>query len=170
MTALQQYQDEKKVRGLIDFTDQEHLLYQLLENASVQAVLKAEIDLLMVDEFQDTSPLQLALFLRLAKLAKKVVWVGDVKQAIYGFRGSDPELMNSVLKHLEANGGKTEVLATSWRSRPELVSYVNTVFVPTFAHLLPKDRVALQPRPNVKTHTEPAVQHWQLIGKNGGYC
>ena len=170
VTALQQYQDEKKVRGLIDFTDQEHLLYQLLENASVQAVLKDEIDLLMVDEFQDTSPLQLALFLRLAKLAKKVVWVGDVKQAIYGFRGSDPELMQSVLKHLENNGIKTEVLNTSWRSRPELVSYVNSVFVPTFAHLLPKERVALEPRPNVKTHTEPAVQHWQLIGKNGGLC
>ena len=168
VTALQQYQDEKKVRGLIDFTDQEHLLYQLLENASVQAVLKDEIDLLMVDEFQDTSPLQLALFLRLAKLAKKVVWVGDVKQAIYGFRGSDPELMKSVLEHLENNGIKTEVLNTSWRSRPELVSYVNSVFVPTFAHLLPKERVALEPRPNVKTHTEPAVQHWQLIGKNAG--
>ena len=168
VTALQQYQDEKKGRGLIDFTDQEHLLYQLLENSSVQAILKDEIDLLMVDEFQDTSPLQLALFLRLAKLAKRVVWVGDVKQAIYGFRGSDPELMKAVLKHLKVNGGKTEVLDTSWRSRPELVSYVNSVFVPTFAHDLPKDLVALKPRPNIKTHAEPAIQHWQLVGKNAG--
>ena len=166
VSTLRQFQEDKKVRGLIDFTDQEHLLYQVLENATVQSVLKEEIDLLMVDEFQDTSPLQLALFLRLAKLAKRVVWVGDVKQAIYGFRGSDPELMQSVLKHLEDNGGKTEILDTSWRSRPELVAYVNSVFVPTFAHVLPKERVALKPRPHVEAHTEPAVQHWQLEGRN----
>jgi len=166
VSTLQQFQEDKKVRGLIDFTDQEHLLYQVLENSTVQSVLKEEIDLLMVDEFQDTSPLQLALFLRLAKLAKRVVWVGDVKQAIYGFRGSDPELMQSVLRHLEDKGGKTEILDTSWRSRPELVAYVNSVFVPTFLHVLPKERVALKPRPNVEAHTEPAVQHWQLVGTN----
>ena len=168
VTALQQYQDEKKVRGLMDFTDQEHLLYKLLDQTSVQAVLKDEIDLLMVDEFQDTSPLQLALFLRLAKLAKRVVWVGDVKQAIYGFRGSDPVLMGSVLKSLDNNGGKTEILDISWRSRPELVSYVNSVFVPTLAHVLAEERVALKPRPNVASHAEPAILHWKLEGKNVG--
>ena len=98
---------------MIDFTDQEHLLYDALENPVVESVLRDELDLLMVDEFQDTSPMQLALFLRLAKLAKQVIWVGDVKQAIYGFRGSDPELMQAILKHLKNNGGKTEVLETS---------------------------------------------------------
>jgi len=164
--ALAEFQVYKKSRGLIDFTDQEHLLYEALGNPVVQGVLLDELDLLMVDEFQDTSPMQLALFLRLAKLAKKVIWVGDVKQAIYGFRGSDPELMQAILKHLETNGGKTEVLETSWRSRPELVSYVNEVFVPAFANTLPKERVTLKPKLGSKNRAQPAIEHWQLLGSN----
>lgn len=164
--ALAQFQDFKKIRGLIDFTDQEHLLYQALENPLVQAVLQDELELLMVDEFQDTSPIQLALFLRLAKLAKQVIWVGDVKQAIYGFRGSDPELMQAILNHLEANGGNTEVLDTSWRSRSELVNYVNEVFVPAFANSLPKERVELKPKPGNSKQPQTALEHWQLVGSN----
>ena len=46
--------------------------------------LSADLDLVLVDEFQDTSPI-LAIFLRLA-IAKRSVWVGDQKQAIFGFR------------------------------------------------------------------------------------
>jgi len=164
--ALEHFQYSKKVRGLIDFTDQEQLLYEALDNLQVQEVLADELDLLMVDEFQDTSPIQLALFLRLAKLAKQVIWVGDVKQAIYGFRGSDPELMQAILKHLDANGGKTDVLTTSWRSRPELVNYVNEVFVPAFANTLAKDRIALNSKTGVDQITEStAVEHWQVVGK-----
>jgi ATP-dependent exoDNAse (exonuclease V) beta subunit len=165
-SALAQFQDYKKSRGLIDFTDQEHLLYKALGHPAVEEVLLDELDLLMVDEFQDTSPMQLALFLRLAKLAKQVIWVGDVKQAIYGFRGSDPELMQAILKHLETNGGKTEVLETSWRSRPELVNYVNEVFVSAFANTLQKERVTLEPRPGIKKLTQTAVEHWQLVGSD----
>ena len=56
----------------------------------------------MVDEFQDTSPIQLALFLKLAALRHEVVWVGDIKQAIYGFRGSDTALMRAVIEALPA--------------------------------------------------------------------
>ncbi len=164
--ALSEFQNYKKNRGLIDFTDQEHLLYKALEHPVVQEVLLDELDLLLVDEFQDTSPMQLALFLRLAKLAKKVIWVGDVKQAIYGFRGSDPELMQAILKHLETHGGKTELLETSWRSRPELVSYVNELFVPAFANTLPEDRVALKPKPGSQNLAQTTLEHWQLVGSN----
>jgi ATP-dependent exoDNAse (exonuclease V) beta subunit len=164
--SLEQFQAYKRNRGLIDFTDQEHLLYDALENPVVESVLRDELDLLMVDEFQDTSPMQLALFLRLAKLAKQVIWVGDVKQAIYGFRGSDPELMQAILKHLKNNGGKTEVLEISWRSRPELVNYVNELFVPAFANTLSPDLVFLNPKINAVELDQSAVEHWQLTGNN----
>ena len=87
-TAIDQYQKFKTEMGLIDFTDQETLTLDLLEkNKEARALLKEQLDLVLVDEFQDTSPVQLALFLRLAELAKESVWVGDPKQAIYGFRG-----------------------------------------------------------------------------------
>ena len=107
--------------------------------------LTEEIDLLMVDEFQDTSPIQLALFLKLARLAKHVVWVGDVKQAIYGFRGGDAALMRSVLTALPAMGGSKETLQYSFRSRPALVALVNELFGTAFTGLPPAD-VHLMPK------------------------
>ena len=98
--ALANYQAIKQELGALDFADQEHQLLGLLDHPEVAAVLDDELDLLMVDEFQDTSPIQLALFLKLARFAKKVYWVGDIKQAIYGFRGSDTELMQAILGEL----------------------------------------------------------------------
>ncbi len=165
--SLEQFQSMKQKKGMIDFVDQEQLLYQVLDNPAVSSVMQDELDLLMVDEFQDTSPIQLALFLKLAQLAKKVIWVGDIKQAIYGFRGSDPELMIGIIEQLEKKGGKVEVLENSWRSCPELVSYVNEIFVPAFSNTLPEDRVRLTPAFTSKKKT-PAVAYWQLKGSNAG--
>ena len=124
-TAMIAYQEFKKKRGLIDFVDQEQLLLKALDLPDVSNVLQEELDLLLVDEFQDTSPIQLALFLKLAEAATETVFVGDVKQAIYGFRGSDPELMQAVLKTVEKEGGRKEVLGKSYRSRGHLVEYTN---------------------------------------------
>jgi ATP-dependent helicase/nuclease subunit A len=161
--AIEAYQALKAERGALDFVDQEHLLLQLLEHAEVKDVLTAELDLLMVDEFQDTSPIQLALFLKLAQCAKKVVWVGDIKQAIYGFRGSDITLMQSVLGALPGLGGHKEVLGSSWRSRPELVATVNAVFAPAFGGVLSPAEVELHPQ-RTDGLTGPAVANWMLAG------
>ena len=163
--SLDQFQMMKQRKGMIDFVDQEQLLYQVLDNPAVASVMREELDLLLVDEFQDTSPIQLALFLKLAQLAKKVIWVGDIKQAIYGFRGSDPDLMIGIIKTLEKKGGTVEVLKNSWRSRPELVEYVNEIFVPAFSNTIPQDRVRLAPSFKEK-HKTPAVAYWQLKGSN----
>src|SRR5205823_6309847 len=78
--TLRAYEDYKRAWGAIDFTDQEVFALRLLERADVRARLAGEIDLVLVDEFQDTSPLQLAIFLRLAEVARRSVWVGDQKQ------------------------------------------------------------------------------------------
>ena len=72
--------------------------------------LDDELELLLVDEFQDTNPMQLALFMKLARFAREVIFVGDVKQSIYGFRGSDPELVHRTLDALRERGCSLEVL------------------------------------------------------------
>ena len=85
------FTDLKKERGAADYADLEKDALDLLRgNSGVREVLASEIDLLLVDEFQDTSPIQLALFVELGKLADRVIWVGDVKQSIYGFRKPTP--------------------------------------------------------------------------------
>jgi ATP-dependent exoDNAse (exonuclease V) beta subunit len=165
--ALDVYAAQKRELGVVDFTDQEHLFLRLMDNAGVADVLREELELLLVDEFQDTSPIQLALFLKLAGFARETYWVGDIKQAIYGFRGSDAALMQGVLAALPGIGGRTEILGRSWRSRPPLVRLVNALFSKAFADELKPNEVELQP-----TRTEllegPAFANWLLNGKNRG--
>jgi ATP-dependent helicase/nuclease subunit A len=165
--ALRTYANAKREMGVLDFADQEHLLLQVLDEPAVAATLDQELDLLLVDEFQDTSPMQLALFLKLADHAREVYWVGDIKQAIYGFRGSDAALMEGILAALPGLGGDKEILGSSWRSRPPLVRLVNEVFANAFAPLLASEDVVLRAKRSDKLEG-PVFGNWILGGKNKG--
>src|SRR5690606_1233807 len=165
--ALTNYQALKQELGVLDFADQEHQLLGLLDHPEVAAVLDDELDLLMVDEFQDTSPIQLALFLKLARFAKRVYWVGDIKQAIYGFRGSDTALMQAIITALPDLGGSKEVLPSSWRSRPELVKVVNALFTHAFADSLAREEVELRVE-RTEPLPGPGLANWVLAGRNAG--
>ena len=143
--TMEAYQEHKAAHGAIDFVDQETYALQLLEREDVRQRLGAELDLVMVDEFQDTSPIQLAIFLQLAAIAGRSVWVGDQKQAIYGFRGTDPALMDAAVDRILA-GDEPETLPRSWRSRPELVRLTSDLFAPAFETVgIPPARVRLDP-------------------------
>ncbi|MCC7246331.1 MAG: UvrD-helicase domain-containing protein, partial [Saprospiraceae bacterium] len=141
--ALREYERYKTRRGLIDYTDMETRVSQLLRLPEVCETLRQELDLLLVDEFQDTSPIQLDIFLRLSRLAKHSIWVGDPKQSIYGFRGAEPALMQAII---DATGGvKPEnILKKSWRSRPDLVRASNAIFTRAFDKM-PPEQVVLEP-------------------------
>lgn len=132
--CLKAYQDFKKRYGLIDFVDQEARLLELLENNEwFQTAFRNRVKVIMVDEFQDTSPMQLALFLKMNELVGNSIWVGDPKQAIYGFRGTDPELMASVAAGIKAaNPSNVDTLRYSWRSREKLVDFSNAIFGESF--------------------------------------
>jgi len=168
--ALAMYADYKREQGLMDFVDQEALVLGMArDNPSFQASIRERVKLLMVDEFQDTSPIQLALFLKLSELAQDVVWVGDQKQAIYGFRGTDPVLMDAVAAEIEQQCGSTSgdnVLKDSWRSKRELVDFCNAIFTPVF-HQMGKEKVRL----NIPAKRESVadggwVESWTLEGSN----
>lgn len=161
--VLDAYEQAKKALGTVDFSDQEVLLLRALRTSStVREALAAELDLVMVDEFQDTSPLQLALFVELAKLAKRSVWVGDPKQAIYGFRGTDASLIAGVLGAIEAWGGTIgKALDTSRRSTKSLVSLTNAVFGSAFEPDLNPAQVQLKPlRPDIQD--QAALLNWNF--------
>ena len=160
--TLGRFQELKTARGLVDYPDMEQLMLRALDEPAVAERLSEEVRLLLVDEFQDTNPMQLALFMKFARFADEVFFVGDVKQAIFGFRGSDPELVSSTLDALVARGSQLDVLRKSWRSRPSLVRYLNAVFSEAFQRDgMERDRVELSPQ-RKEIHDSPAVARWTL--------
>lgn len=127
--AMDNYDRYKRENALMDFIDQETKLYHLArDHEAFRSAFRQRIRVLMVDEFQDTSPIQLALFLTLGELVEEAIWVGDPKQAIYGFRDADPELMNAVA----LKTGRKETLGHSWRSKEVLISFTNELFKEVF--------------------------------------
>jgi len=135
MEAYREYKDEL---GLIDFIDQEHLTLNLLRtNTMVRETIAERYRVLAVDEFQDTSPLQLALFTELGALVDEVIWVGDPKQSIYRFRGADPDLMQAAIAAIEAGGGTTDTLNVSWRTHEVPLDVNNRIFSHLFAGIDP---------------------------------
>jgi len=176
--TLDAYEAKKREWGVIDFGDQEAYALELLGIDTVAERLRGEVDLVLVDEFQDTSPLQLAIFLRLAEIAPRSIWVGDQKQSIFGFRGTDPDLMNAALELLERRDPafvddtlaalfdetKPTTLSESWRSRPALVELTSELFAQAFGgHGIPRDRVVLSPGyPDEAAGLGPVVEVWDL--------
>jgi ATP-dependent helicase/nuclease subunit A len=159
--ALEKYQDYKRERGLIDYSDMESLVMNLLGDSEVQQRISEDFDLLMVDEFQDTNPMQLGIFLKLSKIIPNVIWVGDQKQSIYGFRGADPSLFESILANMK-DDIQLESLSNSYRSRPHLVKHANSLFLEAFKGILPPDQVKLDPKRVEKTEYSEAFEVWRI--------
>ena len=91
----------------------------------------AQYPVALIDEFQDTSPLQLRIFDRLYRIAdddasRALLLIGDPKQAIYGFRGAD---IYSYLGARRATAGRHHLLDTNHRSTRSLVRAVNALFL-----------------------------------------
>ncbi len=131
--ALSRYAEWKARRRLVDYADMVDLALQLVEDPAVGAELADRLDLVVVDEFQDTSPIQLALFTRLHRLAGRSVWVGDGKQCIFEYAGADPLLMDAVVTWGARQRGAAEQLTHNYRSRPELVDACSELFAQAFA-------------------------------------
>lgn len=140
------YEAYKKNWGLVDFVDQDRLTYDLMNKPELRQQLSERIESVFIDEFQDTSPLQLANFISLSQIANSSVWVGDQKQAIYGFRGTDPDLITHVApKVQEATKGHKDTLSTNYRSRKPLVDFFNDAFGSTFRQMgLPENATKIE--------------------------
>jgi ATP-dependent helicase/nuclease subunit A len=119
------YEAHKKSFGLIDYADMVSGAERLLrcDPAVRQAVLD-EIDCVIIDEFQDTNPVQFALLWQLGRHSPRTLLVGDVKQSIMGFQGADPRLSVALAKaHPEA----ADPLEHNWRSTPAVMEFVNAL-------------------------------------------
>ncbi|WP_422001209.1 UvrD-helicase domain-containing protein [Roseovarius mucosus] len=123
--VMEAYETRKKALGLIDYADMIAGAERLLRTdpAVRQAVLD-EIDCVIIDEFQDTNPVQFALLWQLGVRAPRTLLVGDEKQSIMGFQGADPRLSQALAS---ANPDATQPLDRNWRSTPAVMDFVNAM-------------------------------------------
>lgn len=152
-----EYEKFKKERKIIDYNDMEKYFLQLLRDPEASKEIGKQYRYVYVDEFQDCSPIQLKIFMRLAELAQQSYWVGDMKQAIYGFRGTDTVLTDSVARAVESFEGKgcsTSTLPDSYRSVPEIVNFCNDIFTMAFCPEVPVEKVTLNPKKKSDPSTE----------------
>jgi ATP-dependent helicase/nuclease subunit A len=122
--SLERYREEKKKSGLVDYVDMLAEAYGLLDRDDVLEDLRSRVDCLVIDEFQDTNPIQFALLWALQRAGVPTVVVGDLKQAIMGFQGADPRLMQALAENNKTN---VENLDSNWRSQPTLMPFINAV-------------------------------------------
>ena len=115
------YERKKAERGVLDFLD---LLVKardaLRDHAGVRAWFQERFRFLVIDEFQDTDPLQVEVARLLAgDRPGALVVVGDAKQSIYRFRRAEVRLFRELVREAERTG-RTRVLhlTQNFRSRP----------------------------------------------------
>ena len=120
----------------MDFDDLELLARRAAElaRAHLRGAWSERFELLMVDEFQDTNPRQLAILRALDR--GNLFTVGDEFQSIYGFRHADVSLFRARRAELR-RGGRSLALTRNFRSRPPLLEVVNAVFAGRFADYTP---------------------------------
>ena len=161
----------KKDRHIIDYNDMERLFQELLEKPEVIAEIRGSYKLMMVDEFQDSSPIQLEIFKSLSDLMEQSYWVGDPKQSIYGFRGADVELVKETTQlfdpqHADASSHLSyDRLDNSWRSRKPLVELVNKCFIKAFDGVINEDDVKLNPMRQKSAKLTSPLYHWNCYAR-----
>ena len=145
----------KHARGVQSFDDLLQGLDRALHGArgdDLAARLARRYPAALIDEFQDTDPIQYRIFRRIYVERGALLLIGDPKQAIYAFRGAD------VFTYLRAarDAGSASTLEVNWRSDPRLIRAQNALFgrLPA-AFLLPEIRyVPVKPPPDAKDRLE----------------
>ena len=186
----QKYQNYKKEQHSVDYVDIENHFLTLLDNEEVKADIRKNFKYVFVDEFQDSSPTQVKMFEKLSAIVGRdedddykvtigsntfnlhnSVWVGDFKQAIYGFRGADTALTKAVADIIEANMNikpkqfSMHSLDTSYRSYQEIVEKTNEIFDYSFSDILSPENVHLNYH-RAQPANFDSLRTWTLVGDN----
>jgi ATP-dependent helicase/nuclease subunit A len=177
------YEALKGTAGCLDFLDLLLRARDLVrDDASVRAELSQRFTHVLVDEFQDTDPLQAEILLLIASADPaesrwrsvrpapgKLFVVGDPKQSIYRFRRADIALYEDVKQLLLGSGAELLHLSTSFRSVPAIQEAVNAAFAPRMQGGTQASYVPLHPHRG-RIEGQPALVALpapRTYGKNG---
>lgn len=117
----------KREHALFDFSDIAAMASQVASLPDIQKKLQKQYKFIMIDEYQDTNRLQENFIKLIAQ--DNVFCVGDMKQAIYGFRNADPTLFLEKYNAYErGKGGQLLTMDLNYRSRKEVLEPINDMF------------------------------------------
>ncbi|MBN1437267.1 MAG: helicase-exonuclease AddAB subunit AddA [Sedimentisphaerales bacterium] len=170
----QRYRQIKKDLNALDYADLEHYALQLLtaapetpESPNVASILRSRFRYVFVDEYQDINPVQDAIISQITR-SDNLFTVGDIKQSIYGFRGSDPtifahNLQNASRETINSDQTRLIDLNINFRSNPNILNFVNAVFSrimsPAAADISYDQNASLYPPADAEQPTDqPAVE------------
>ena len=133
--AMDAYERAKRRRGLLDFDDPLLKTRELLSDPSeeIRRSIADDFGVLLVDEFQDTDPIQGKILDRLSEHAgpkARLFLVGDSKQSIYRFRGAQPRVFQEFRDRIGQQGRLA--LTENFRSVPAILDFANALFADTF--------------------------------------
>lgn len=130
----EEYSSLKAEKNMLDLNDVEHIAIKILEDRETAAEIMERYDEIYIDEYQDSNDAQEMIFSRISREnvgAPNVFMVGDLKQSIYGFRMTSPELFLKKKKTYSSEEGSADrkiALSKNFRSRKEVIDFVNLVF------------------------------------------
>jgi len=124
-----EYSRIKKSQNVLDFSDLEHITLEILKNKQIVESLKEKYDYIFVDEYQDINQVQEEIISKI-KRDNNLYMIGDVKQSIYAFRLSSPEIFIEKFNRFENDGIKNHVinLNENFRSKQNILQFSNMVF------------------------------------------
>lgn len=141
------FMQTKLENGFLSMGDLETLAFKIItESPDSAKKFSLEWDFWMVDEYQDTSPVQVQLLRHLIG-EKPLFVVGDPQQSIYLFRGARSEVFQEKVDEIHRENGDVQVKLVNYRSSPEVLEFFNHYFTklsPQFAAMTPApDKVRL---------------------------
>ncbi len=115
------YRARKRAERALDFADLEERALELLRGRpEIAQRVRGQFDFILMDELQDTNPLQWRILERIRRL-NRFFGVGDINQSIYSFRHAEPELFRDYRRRLQAEGRIIDELRANYRSRQEIL-------------------------------------------------
>ncbi|MDO8644826.1 MAG: UvrD-helicase domain-containing protein, partial [bacterium] len=129
------FKEEKNKGDVFDFDDLEERAIHLLEtNKEKRDFYQNRFHYILIDEFQDTNPVQIRLLEQLHHPQKNRLFVvGDPKQSIYQFRGADISLFQKMVQKIRKENGEVLYLRDNFRAAPSLIEPINRFFSPHFS-------------------------------------
>lgn len=123
-----EYKKLKTSRNALDFSDLEHLTLKILQNNVVKQQLQQKYEYVFVDEYQDINQVQEKIITSISR--NNMNMIGDLKQSIYQFRLSSPEIFVGKYNDYKVNtkNGTVVDLNNNFRSEPNILEFANFIF------------------------------------------